>query len=697
MLSLLLLVAVAASPSESEDDDIVVIGLSDGEVLRRSAEAVTVVDTERAQEQSADLGEVLARTQGVSVRRTGGLGSSSRVSLAGLSGDQVRFYLDGVPLHLAGYPTGLAAVPVDLVERVEVYRGVVPVRLGADALGGAIQLVSEPPREGLSGSASYQGGSFDTHRVAARLHGLHRGLRIGATAFVDQAANDYAVDVDVPNDVGQLEPARVRRFHDRYTARGATLDVGLVDRAWAERLELRVFGSQVDADIPHNVVMTVPYGDAGYSVDTLGSLLRYEQPFRSGWRVDAYVGATWKATDTLDVGTCVYDWFGRCIRERPLTGEIRTGGIDQQVRDTTAHGRVRVVYQPGTAHRLELATTPVAFTRQGEDRLTEPGLSDPLASQRDLVQLTTGLEHVWTPAPALENRAFVKHYAQAIRSEEPIPGGDQVNRADRDVGRFGVGDGLRLTVADRLWLKSSYEWATRLPSPEEVFGNGVRVVDNLELQPESSHNVNLGATLRLDAPRAGDLVLDVQGFGRFSRDLVVLLGNDLSYSYQNVFAAHSIGVEASGSYTAPGGWLAIDGNTTLMSFRNASDEGTFGSYVGDRIPNTPWWMANGGLHLAREGVASARDRLGLDVYTRWVHSFYRGWESVGLVTFKQEVPDQLSHTVALSYRVQQDPDLGRRTVHGAVEIQNLTDADLFDAFGVQRPGRAVFGKLGVQW
>src|SRR5690606_37858781 len=103
---------------------------TEAEELLRSAQAVTVVETERAQAQSADLGEVMARSQGVGVRRGGGLGSAARFSLNGLTDDQVRFFLDGLPLELAGFPLGISTVPVDLVQRVEVHHGVVPVRFG---------------------------------------------------------------------------------------------------------------------------------------------------------------------------------------------------------------------------------------------------------------------------------------------------------------------------------------------------------------------------------------------------------------------------------------------------------------------------------------------------------------------------------------------------------------------------------------
>jgi outer membrane cobalamin receptor len=65
------------------------------------------------------------------------------LSLAGLTGDQTRGFLDGIPLLLAGIPFGIATVPVNLIGRIEVYNGVVPTRFGADALGGGINLVTD--------------------------------------------------------------------------------------------------------------------------------------------------------------------------------------------------------------------------------------------------------------------------------------------------------------------------------------------------------------------------------------------------------------------------------------------------------------------------------------------------------------------------------------------------------------------------
>ena len=91
--------------------EVTVHGDNAAERLRRSAQAVKVVETEAAQSQSADLGEVLARNEGVSIRRSGGLGTSARVSLNGLSDDQLRAlagaHLERLGEAHAGCPIGV--------------------------------------------------------------------------------------------------------------------------------------------------------------------------------------------------------------------------------------------------------------------------------------------------------------------------------------------------------------------------------------------------------------------------------------------------------------------------------------------------------------------------------------------------------------------------------------------------------------
>ncbi len=671
-------------------------GHSEAQRLRQSAEAVHVVDTGEAQRQTADLGEVLARTQGVGVRRGGGLGSTTRFSLNGLTDDQIRFFLDGIPLEFSGYPFGIANVPVNLVDRVEIYRGVVPIRFGADALGGAVNLATDDDIEETRSSASYQAGSFGTHRLTlgAQHHHEPSGFVARIGGFFDYADNDYPIDVEVPDERGRLSPARVDRFHDAYRAAGANVEVGFVEQPWAERLLLSAFFTDYDRELQNNVVMTVPYGEVVFGELATGATLRYEKIFADRLSVEAVAGYAYTATEFLDVGECVYDWFGECVRERRQPGEIESRPRDQILWEHNAYARVNLGWELHPRHTMNLSISPTYTMRTGDERRqANPSSRDPLTAQRDLLTMVSGLEYELDLLDdRLENIVFVKDYLQLARSEEPLPGGIFRDR-DRDTHRFGAGNALRYRLVEWLYAKGSYEWATRLPRPDEIFGDGVLVIDNLELEPEVSHNVNLGLTLDARKTIAGWWRADVNGFLREADQLIVLLGNDRVFSYQNVFGARSLGVEGALGWTSPGEYVSLDGNVTYLDFRNTSSEGTFGDFEGDRIPNRPYLFANGAARAQLRDIAADSDELALAWNTRYVHEFFRGWESVGLREFKQTVPSQLVHSLALTYLVYSDP----AALSFTAEVQNITDQPAFDFFGVQRPGRAFYFKTTAEF
>lgn len=671
-------------------------GPSEAERLRESARAVTVVETATAKRQTVDLGEVLARTQGVSVRRSGGLGSVARFSLNGLTDDQIRFFVDGIPMEMAGFVMGIADVPVLLVDRVEIYRGVVPTRFGSDALGGAVNLVTDTATEGTHGFASYQAGSFGMHRVATGASHLDpkRGFVVRGSGFFDHADNDYPVDVDVPDETGRLSPARVHRFHDRYRAGGGTVEAGFVDRPWAKRLLLRSFVTGYDKEMQHNLVMSVPYGAVEYGGFGTGALLRYEQTWLDRITFDVIAGYAYRRTWFTDVGECVYDWFGRCVRERRQPGEIENRPTDQEIWDHSAYGRGNLAWEVRRGHGLLLSVSPTFTSRSGDERRQiNPMARDPLSARRNLFSMVTGLEYdLRLLRERIQNIAFLKDYVQVLDSEEPLPGGVFRER-DRTTHRFGVGDSLRIRILEWMYAKLSYEWATRLPRPDEVFGDGIRVVANLELEPESSHNGNLGWTIDARETIAGAWRLDVNGFLRQAKQLIVMLGNERVFSYQNVYGARSLGIEATAGWTSPRDYVALDGNVTYQSFRNTSSEGTFGANEGDRIPNRPYLFANGAARLQFSRVASRHDQISLAWHTRYVHAFFRGWESLGLREFKAVVDAQLLHSIAVTYRTRGGPV----QLSFTAELLNLTDAKAYDFFGVQRPGRSTNFNLTAEF
>ncbi|WP_394830123.1 TonB-dependent receptor plug domain-containing protein [Pendulispora rubella] len=668
--------------------------LSEGRRRQQSAEAVTVVDLRRAQQQSSDLGEVLARTQGVSVRRSGGLGSNARFSLNGLYDDQIRFFLDGVPLGAAGYPFGIANVPVNLVERAEIYRGVVPLRFGSDALGGAVNLVSDT-RYDTHARASYQVGSFGTQRMSVEGRYRHEpsGFFAGGSFFFDYAKNNYRVDVEYTDDRGQLHPINAPRFHDRYVARGASVEVGVLDRPWAHRLSLRAYGTSYDKELQHSVEMKVAYGEVEYGESVYGAVARYEQPIASRLELKILASYSRRTIDFVDKSIYGYDWYGRRTsgpgtpRGKGFPGEIQENAASDQTQgEGTGLARGVLEWSLAPAHVLRVVLAPTRATRTGEERISSrTSAPNPVNTDRSLFTMVSGMEYEANLfGDRLQNIAFVKDYVFHISSS----GAGSV-ALSRDSHSFGAGNAVRLRISKPLYVKVSYEYATRLPSSDEVFGNGVLARPNLELEPELSHNANAGPRLELRRTPIGDITADVNAFYRDSDRLILPLPGERYLQYQNVNRARSFGLENALTWSTLERRLTLDGTLTVQDARNASSEGPLGYLDGDRLPNRPWLFASWGARFRIPGLPSQRDTLEPFYMGRFVHEFYRGWPSLGTQEYKPLVPSQITHNVGISYTVYGGPAV----VTSTLEVQNVTDERVYDFLGVQRPGRAVYLKV----
>jgi outer membrane receptor protein involved in Fe transport len=672
--------------------EIEVRGARPGERMRRSAQAVEVLELARAQRSSADLGEVLARGSNLKVQRQGGLGSSSRYSLDGLSGDRVRFFLDGVPLELTAYQLGVANVPVGLVERVEIYRGVVPVRFGADALGGAVNLVSDESVRGARASASYQFGSYGTHRLSGTARVYSESLRGFARGsfFLDRSANDYPVDVQVFDDAGQVSTARLRRFHDGYSGAGATLGVGLLQRPWADRVVLQGYVSGFRRDVQHNGNMSVPYGEVTYGRDAAGGNLSY----RKRWgklRLDALGDYNLRSSHFRDVSRCRYDWYGRCFVMLPLPGEIDAVALDRHLDERTVFGRAELSYAPLTDHLVRVAASTRFVERDGHDDALKPDAYDPLRAARKLFTGVVGAEYEIT-AGRLAKIAFAKAYYQRAKSEERLL--TALTRTVRaEELSAGAGDSLRWTLTEGLYAKGSFEYAARLPNADERFGDGGLIAENTQLEPERSQNVNLSLGLERRLTALGAFAFSVNGSGRRVESMVVLLNNGGYFQYSNVLAARALAVDARASWNDRRDRFGLQGGASYQDLRNTSKTGPGALFEGDRIPNQPFFQVSAGVFARARDLARVGDELELAYDVRHVGEFFLGWESAAANGSKLTVPSQTVHALSLTHVT----PAGAARLSNSFEVHNLTNAKVFDFYGVERPGRIFAWKLGLEY
>ena len=121
------------------------------------------------------LDEALRSVPGVEIRRSGGFGKTSSLSIRGANPNQVQVLVDGV--RVKSTTTGLfdlSDLSPDLIERIEVIRGPQSTLYGADAIGGVVNIITKKGRGPFGASVEQQAGNYDTLRSVVAASGAYR-------------------------------------------------------------------------------------------------------------------------------------------------------------------------------------------------------------------------------------------------------------------------------------------------------------------------------------------------------------------------------------------------------------------------------------------------------------------------------------------------------------------------------------------
>ena len=158
--------------------DVVVAATRTPQPLADLVADVSIVDRETIEASGATgLADVLARLPGVEISRNGGPGTTTSVFLRGAESRFTAVYIDGVRIDSQSTGgAGWEAIPLSLIERIEVLRGPAGAVYGSDALGGVVQIFT---RRGEAGVAPYVGvgvGSRGTYKMDAGISGANGTL-----------------------------------------------------------------------------------------------------------------------------------------------------------------------------------------------------------------------------------------------------------------------------------------------------------------------------------------------------------------------------------------------------------------------------------------------------------------------------------------------------------------------------------------
>lgn len=141
--------AVASTDSSKLLEEVVFTGQFKPQSLKQSVYKVRVIDQERIRMRAAtDIAGVLNNEIGIRFTTDNILGETD-VNIMGMSGQNVKVLLDGVPLVDRGSTKqSLSQIDISTVERIEIVEGPMSVVYGTDALAGVINIITKKNRTG---------------------------------------------------------------------------------------------------------------------------------------------------------------------------------------------------------------------------------------------------------------------------------------------------------------------------------------------------------------------------------------------------------------------------------------------------------------------------------------------------------------------------------------------------------------------
>ncbi len=133
---------------------------------------VSVVDQEQIRDYGpqAPISDILANEPSITIRSTGGMGTTTSVKLRGTESNQTILLVDGLRLNSA--TTGdapWAYLPMQQIGRMEIVRGPTSSSYGSDAIGGVIQLFT---RKGQGPTKFYADSGYGTYNTTTETLGV---------------------------------------------------------------------------------------------------------------------------------------------------------------------------------------------------------------------------------------------------------------------------------------------------------------------------------------------------------------------------------------------------------------------------------------------------------------------------------------------------------------------------------------------
>ena len=684
--------------------------------------AVAVIETKEASLRNLTTNELLDRSVGVRVRQNGGIGSRVEYNLNGMSGSAVGIFLDGIEISTYGSSFNLNNIPPAMIERIEVYKGVLPSHLTGDYVGGAINVVLKKDASQNNITAAMAYGSFNTFQ--ADLSGIYRNKETG---FTTRAAGFYTYTDNSYETWGKFSKFvhpdrtleryyRAKRFNNQYKSVGGRFEVGFTNVKWADQFFIGYNISDTYAEIPHGTTMARPYvGRFGEYKAHVVSLNYNKNNFLvKGMALNVNAVRSYRSTYVQDTVGQMYNWDGNprmLIRNGQVIPVPPTAGMGQQgaksiveVNRQITNMRSNLGYTVFPGHRLS-----VNHKRETTDRDDNDLLNPERRNMATVSSIVNNIFAINYEAQFLDDKLKTNILGKltSIRTLQTRPeiveqdGENTINKVrNRTVNNNkGYGATISYNVISKLYIIGSTQNSYVAATESQLYGDPENnILENQGLVPEKNVNYNLGFRHGPFALGKHKFTLYANafwrnGFNKISQQTVedaIIPGRESDADIQvtkfvNIGKTQSRGFEGEVIYVYDNRLNALFNISKFNTlFKQEFDtNGKPHDLYNLQLPNEPFFTMNGSIQYRLNDKFQKKSILNIYYNTGFVGPFRTVWMDSEWFT----TPTQFYHDLGASYRF----PTGKMVA--SFDLKNLLNAEMYDNFGVQKPGRSISVKL----
>lgn len=706
---------------EAEElDDVSIKGKSKKEKVETSGFAVAIIETKEASLRNLTTNELLDRSVGVRVRQNGGIGSNVEYNLNGMSGSTVGIFLDGIEISTYGQSFNLNNIPPAMIERIEVYKGVLPSHLTGDYVGGAINVVLKKDVSQNNATAAVSYGSFNTFQsdLSVTFREKKSGLSFrgsGAYTYTDNSYETWGHSSTYVNEFQQIiRNYRAKRFNNTYKNIAGRFEVGFTDTKWADQFFIGYNGSSNYNEIPHGITMSVPYVGRFNETEAHAFILNYNKKNFLTKDLTLSINAvrSERSTYLQDTVGFAYNWDGtiRKVIENDELVDLRTKDGGQQgvkvisnIDRKVINARSNLGYMVTDGHRVSLNHKIEGTSRKDED-LLKPGARD-LATESDIYKNIISMNYeAETFNRKLKTNILGKYTINRTNDvRKRIVTTDGVNSIVKDENtttdsNFGYGGTVSYNLISNVFIIGSTENSYIMPDEVQFFGDPSRnILSNLQLKPEKYINYNLGFRWNPSNFGKHKISLYANAFWRNGYNKITLQtvadadikddsGADIQVSkYVNLQKTQARGFEAEIIYIYNN---RLNTSFNISKFNNLDkseldENGNANRYFNHQVTNEPFFTMNMNMQYSFKGLFQKKSTLSAYYNAGYVGEYFtvRGQPQFSIT------PTQFAHDLGLSYR------FPTQKLVASIDVKNIFNAEVYDNFQIQKPGRGIYFKL----